>query len=100
MITVTAVRVFPFDTTEAGGRVRAYAEVEIDGCLTLKGIRVIQTHHGGYFIGYPSQRARRDTFVDVIVPAKEAAAAIREAIMAEFRRTVLGEGEQSPAPPG
>jgi len=86
MITITAVRVFPFDTAGMGGSIKAYAEVEIDGCLTLKGLKVLQTEAGGYFIGYPSQRARKDTFVDVIAPDRETARLIREAIMTEFKK--------------
>jgi stage V sporulation protein G len=86
VITVTAVRVYPFDTAGMGGKIKAYAEVEIDGSLTLKGLKVLQTEAGGYFIGYPSQRARKESYIDVIIPDKEAAKIIREAIMTEFKK--------------
>ena len=86
MITVTSVRVYPFDTAGTGGKTRAFAEVEIDGCLTIKGIRVMQVESGGYFLGYPSQRTRRDKFIDLVVPDKEAAGIIREAVMTEFKK--------------
>jgi DNA-binding cell septation regulator SpoVG len=85
MITITSVRVFPFDTAGTGGRVRAYAEVEINGCLIVKGIRVMQAEAGGYFLSYPSQRVRKDNFIDLIVPDREAGRLIREAVMTEFK---------------
>jgi DNA-binding cell septation regulator SpoVG len=103
MITVTAVTVYPFEAGSRGGvSVRAYAEVEIDGSLVLKGLKVLQTAAGGYFIGYPSQRARRDTFVDVVVPGKEAARLIREAVMTEFKKVMGIEAAEDgpPAPAG
>jgi stage V sporulation protein G len=99
LITVTAVRVYPFDTSGAGGRTRAFAEVEVDGCLLIKGIRIMQMPAGGYFIGYPRQRARQDVYVDVVVPDREAARLIREAVMAEFRRLLEPAAEDGP-PPG
>ncbi len=86
MITITAVRVFPFDTAGMGGSIKAYAEVEIDGSLILKGLKVLQSEAGGYFIGYPSQRVRRETFIDVVAPDREAAKIIREAVMTEFKK--------------
>jgi len=88
MITVTSVMIYPFDTAGTGGRTRAYAEVEIDGCLTVKGIRVMQAEAGGYFLSYPSQRVRRDTFIDLIVPDRESARVIREAVMTEFKNVM------------
>ncbi len=91
MISITAVRVFPFDTAGTGGRVRAFAEVEIDGCLVLKGLRILQTEAGGYFVGYPSQRVRQNIFIDIVVPDKEAARVIREAVMAEFKKVMAAE---------
>ena len=40
---ITAVRIFPFETREAGGRTVAYAEIEIDGGLLVRGLRVMDT---------------------------------------------------------
>lgn len=95
MITITSVRVYPFDTAGTGGRIKAYAEIEIDGSLVIKGIRIMQTAAGGYFIGYPSQRVRQNTFIETIVPDKEAAKVVREAVMKEFKKTVLHEQEEN-----
>ena len=87
MFTITAVKVYPFDTRQAGGQTVAYAEVEIDGTLLLRGIRILETGTGGLFLGFPSQRVRRDTFVDLVVPlTTEAKKTVREAIMEEYKK--------------
>ena len=84
---ITAVRVFPFDTRETGGRTLAYAEIEIAGALLLRGIRVLQSEKRGLFLGYPSQRARKDRFVDLVEPLTGGARKeIREAVIGEYKR--------------
>ena len=84
---ITAVRVFPFDTRESGGKVVAYAEIEVDGVLLLKGIRILESDKRGLFLGFPSQRARQDRFVDLIeVLTREARAQVREAGIGEYKR--------------
>jgi stage V sporulation protein G len=83
---ITAVRIYPFDTRETGGRTVAYAEIEIGGALLLRGIRVLESESRGLFIGYPSQRARRDRFVDLVVPlTKEAQQEVRRAVIEEYK---------------
>ena len=86
-LAITAVRVMLFDTRETGGRTVAYAEVEISGALLLRGIRILESKKRGLFLGFPSQRARRDTYVDVMEPlSKEARAQLREAVIGEYKR--------------
>ena len=83
---ITAVRIFPFDTRKTGGRTVAYAEIEIGSALLIRGIRVLESTKRGLFIGFPSQRVRRDTYVDLLVPLhREAQKAIREAVIKEYK---------------
>jgi len=84
---ITAVRVFPFDTRETGGRTVAYAEVEIDEALLLRGIRILESRKRGLFLGFPAQRARREKFVDLVVPLTPGARRqLREAVIGEYKR--------------
>jgi DNA-binding cell septation regulator SpoVG len=86
-LAITAVRVMLFDTRETGGRTVAYAEVEISGALLLRGIRILESKKRGLFLGFPSQKARRDTYVDVMEPlTKEARSQLREAVIGEYKR--------------
>ena len=87
VLNITAVKVYPFDTRETGGKTVAFAEIEIAGALLLRGIRVLESGSRGLFLGFPSQRARRETFVDLIVPlSPEARKEIREAVIEEYKR--------------
>lgn len=86
-LNITSVRVIPFDTRDTGGRVVAYAEIEIDGALLLRGIRILESDKRGLFLGFPSQRARRDRFVDLVeLLTREARAQVREAVIGEYKR--------------
>lgn len=84
---ITAVRVFPFETREGGDRVVAYAEIEIDAGLLVRGLRVMETGSRGLFVGFPAQRVRRERLVELVVPlTREARRAVREAVIAEYKR--------------
>ena len=84
---VTAVRIFPFETREAGGRTLAYAEIEIDGALLVRGLRVVESESRGLFVGFPAQRVRRERLVELVVPlTREARRAVREAVIEEYKR--------------
>lgn len=63
---VTRVKIFPFDTSGIRGSTRGYAEVELDGKLTIRGIRIIESKTGGLFIGWPSQKTTAGTYRDLI----------------------------------
>jgi DNA-binding cell septation regulator SpoVG len=85
---ITSVRIFPFDTRETGGRTLAYAEIEIGGALLLRGIRVLESEKQGLFLGFPSQRAKKERFIDLVVPlGRTFQLQIREAIIEEYKRT-------------
>ncbi len=55
---ITEVTIYPFDTTSYGGRTKAFAEITIDGMLTIRGLRVVEAKSGGLFVSYPSQVGR------------------------------------------
>jgi stage V sporulation protein G len=68
MITISHVRIYPFETSSLGGRTLAYADVTIDACLTVKGIRVVEGANGGLFVAFPAQRGRNGRYYDLVVP--------------------------------
>jgi stage V sporulation protein G len=55
---ITEVRIYPFDTTSYGGKTKAFAEITLNGTLTIRGLRVIESKSGGLFVSYPSQVGR------------------------------------------
>lgn len=98
---ITAVRIFPFDTRETGGRTVAYAEIEIGGALLLRGIRVLESERQGLFLGFPSQRARKERFVDLVVPLnRDFQLRIREAVIEEYKRVTGWKPSREEGGPG
>jgi DNA-binding cell septation regulator SpoVG len=86
-VNITAVRIFPFESREEGGRTVAYAEIEIDGGLLVRGLRVMESASRGLFIGYPAQRVRRERLVELVVPlTREARSQVRSAVISEYKR--------------
>jgi len=83
---VTGIKIYPFDTGKTGTRVRAYAEVEFDGGLTIRGIRIIENKKGGLFIGYPSYRSRSGEYRDyILVHDRDLENQIRSDIIDKYR---------------
>ena len=65
---VTDVKLYPFDTSSIGGRVRAVADVTIDNMFIIKGIKLVEAKHGGLFISFPKKSTSKGDFVDIIQP--------------------------------
>ena len=63
---ITDVKIYPFDTSRIGGRVRAVADITIDDVLVIKGIKVIEAKHGGLFISFPKKVSSKGTYVDIV----------------------------------
>lgn len=86
MIRISQVRMYPFETRTVGGRIRAYADITLDECLLLKGLRVMEGAGGGLFVAFPAQRGRDGRYHDLVVPL--------DAATREFIRTTLIEAFQ------
>ncbi len=67
-MTVTSVKIYPFDTSELGGMVRAMAEVVLDNVLMIKGVKVMEGKGGGLFVSYPSQKGKDGNFHELVAP--------------------------------
>ncbi len=81
---ITRVRIFPFTTPTS--RIRAYAEVELESVLTIRGIRILESKSGGLFLGFPSQRTGDGQYRDyVILSNREFEKGFREAILDAYR---------------
>ena len=68
MMNISQVRIYPFETGSLGGHTRAYADITLDGCLLIKGLRVVEGAGGGLFVAFPSQRGRQGRYYDLVVP--------------------------------
>ena len=95
MIHISQVRIYPFETAGMGGHTRAYADITIDNCLLLKGLRVVEATRGGLFVALPTQRGRDGRYHDLVVPLDaETREYIRTAVLEAFQQWTPPDPEQ------
>ncbi len=97
MITISQVRIYPFETAGLGGHTRAYADITIDACLVVKGLRVVEGTHGGLFVAFPSQRGRNGRYYDLVLPLDaETREYIRTKVIEAFQQWTPSQPSMEP----
>ena len=92
MINISQVRIYPFETGSLGGHTRAYADITIDTCLLVKGLRVMEGAGGGLFVAFPTQRGRNGRYYDLVVPLDAATREyIRTTVIEAFKQWTPAE---------
>jgi stage V sporulation protein G len=85
-VDISEVRIYPFDTSEAGGKTLAMAQITIGGALVIRGFRIIAAKGGGVFVSFPSVKGKDGKWRDIVSPVDAGAKdAVREAILEAFR---------------
>jgi stage V sporulation protein G len=83
---ITDVKIYPFDTSRIGGRVRAVADIIIEDQLIIKGIKLVESKHGGLFISFPKKQSSKGKFIDIIQPlSPEFQEQIRRVIVDKYK---------------
>lgn len=73
------------------GALLAYANVVVDNCFVIKGIKLLQTEEKGRFIAMPSKKLNRKKarFIDICHPInQETRAVLEDAIFEEYDEIV------------
>lgn len=97
MMTISQVRIYPFETGSLGGHTRAYADLTIDGCLLVKGLRVVEGSGGGLFVAFPTQRGRDGRYHELVVPLDtETRDYIRTTVIEAFKRWTPVDSSTTP----
>ncbi len=50
---VEILKFYPFEVSIKKPRIVAYADVEIEGLIVVKGVKLFENRYGGYFIQVP-----------------------------------------------
>ena len=88
---ITEVRI----NVSKGGKVRAFAQIVIDGTFLVGDIRLLEGKEGTVHVAMPSRRLRNGSFREIAHALNtETRRQLDEAILAEYRR-VAGEGGSS-----
>ena len=86
---ITEVRI----NLNKGGKVKAFAQIIIDGSFLVGDIRVLEGREGLVYVAMPSRRLRSGSFRDIAHPLNtEARRRLDEAIIHEYERTVAERG--------
>lgn len=86
-IRITRVKIYPFDSGEPTAQVKAYAEITLEDCLTIRGFKVVQDKKGGVFVGFPSQKGKDGNYRDLVIPlSSQIRNKIRDEILDAYRR--------------
>ncbi len=87
---ITDVRI----TLNRGGKVRAFAQIVIDGCFIVGDIRVSEGREGTLLVNMPSRRLRNGSFREVAHPINtETRRKLEGRIIAEYERVLAEHGE-------
>lgn len=85
-MTITAVKIYPFDSGGRDSSLRAYADVTFDDAVLIKGFRVIASKNGGLFVGFPSQKGKDGRFHDMVELKSEALrSSLRTAVIEAYK---------------
>ena len=83
------MKIYPFDTSTTGGKVKAMAEVEIGHGLLIKGLKIVEGRNGGIFVGYPSRRGKDGVYHEIVQPvSRDAEVAIRQAVVDAYKKSI------------
>ena len=86
MLKITDVKVYPFDTSSIGGRIRAIADITIEDTFVIKGIKLIQNRYGGYFIDFPKKATSQGKLIEIIEPLdKRFTESVRRAVVDKYK---------------
>ena len=81
-MTITAVKIYPFDSGEPDSSMRAYADIIFNDVVLIKGFRVLSSKSGGLFVGFPSQKGKDGQYRDTVEFKSEE-------LKSELRSTIL-----------
>ena len=85
-MTITEIKIYPFDSGEPDSFLRAYADVTIDHAILIKGFRVLTSQNGGLFVGFPSRKGKDGKYYDMVeLKSEDLQSDLRSAILEAYK---------------
>lgn len=86
---ITEIRINEID----GGKVKAMANITIDGEFVVTGLRIIEGNNGP-FVSMPSRKTKNDEYKDIAFPiTKEVRQQIQDAVLGEWQGSADSSGD-------
>ncbi|MGP0564723.1 MULTISPECIES: septation protein SpoVG family protein [unclassified Nitrospina] len=91
-MTITKTIIYPFEPGTPYKDLKAYAEVTLEGVLTIKGIQVYRKANGAMYIRLPSQLGKNGEHKDLVVAeTPDFQKQLRDTIVTVYKEE-MGEG--------
>ncbi|MCF8720737.1 septation protein SpoVG family protein [Nitrospina gracilis] len=91
-MTITKTTIYPFEPGAPYKDLKAYAEVTLEGVLTIKGIQVYRRSNGAMYIRLPSQLGKNGEYKDLVVAeTPDFQKHLRDTIVVAYKAE-MGEG--------
>ena len=85
-MTITEVKIYPFDSGEPDSSLRAYADVTLEQAILIKGFRVLAAKNGGLFVGFPSKKGKDGKFYDMVeIKSADLQSNLRSAVLEAYK---------------
>ena len=85
-MTITEVKIYPFDSGEPDSSLRAYADVTLEQAILIKGFRVLAAKNGGLFVGFPSKKGKDGKFYDIVeIKSADLQSNLRSAVLEAYK---------------
>ena len=85
-MTITEVKIYPFDSDEPDSSLRAYADVTLEQAILIKGFRVLAAKNGGLFVGFPSKKGKDGKFYDMVeIKSADLQSNLRSAVLEAYK---------------
>ena len=86
LVTITEVKIYPFDSCKPDSSLRAYADVTLEQAILIKGFRILAAKNGGLFVGFPSRKGKDGKFYDMVeIKSVDLQSNLKSAILAAYR---------------
>ena len=85
-MTISEVKIYPFDSGEPDSSLRAFADVTLEQTILLKGFRILAAKNGGLFVGFSSRKGKDGKFYDMVeIKSVDLQSNLKSAILAAYR---------------
>lgn len=93
-LTVTKARVFPFKVTPAMGHLRGFAQVELEGAIVMRGLRIMEGETPDDLrVTMPLDPFYKGEDFKAVIDLNEGTGkAVTEAVLAKYREFLAQEG--------
>ncbi|MGC8853234.1 MAG: septation protein SpoVG family protein [Hydrogenobacter sp.] len=86
---VQLLKFYPFETSLKRPRLLGYADVELDGLIVIRNIKLFESKYGGYFIQLPEIQKDGKSYAIIDIKSRDLLESIRRVIVDYYKGNFL-----------